>query len=188
VSKSKVRKNADGTSYLQQYIYFCALAGIAATSAFKLVKTHGSLQKVIDSLDKAKHPVPEACDYGEVRELFVNPHVADPATLDLKWVDPDEAGILKFLVEEKGFNAARVESGIAKLKKARTSGSQMRMDSFFKTVASPPTAAPVAGAKRKVRSQLICLAGAFTTDPQLQCLQLDDKSKAAAGAGKSKKR
>jgi len=41
-------------------------AGIAATSALKLVKAHGSLAAVIASLDKTKHPVP-TCDYDEVR-------------------------------------------------------------------------------------------------------------------------
>lgn len=48
----------------------------------------------------------------------------------------------------QGFNANRVTSGLVKLRKARTGGSQMRMDSFFKSVAStaPP---PAAGVKRK---------------------------------------
>jgi hypothetical protein len=43
----------------------------------------------------------------------------------------------------QGFNAQRVESGIAKLKKARQGGAQLRMDSFFKAM---PAAAPAGGA------------------------------------------
>jgi hypothetical protein len=48
----------------------------------------------------------------------------------------------------QGFSADRIAGGIAKLKKARSGGSQMRMDSFFKSVPSsaPPAAA---GVKRK---------------------------------------
>lgn len=87
--------------------------------------------------------------------MFVSPEVTDPATIDLKWNEPDAEGITAFLVGEKGFSAARVESGIAKLRKARASGSQSRMDSFFKVVSSPaaggagaPSAIGV-GAKRK---------------------------------------
>lgn len=78
-----------------------ACAGIAATTAYKQVKALGSLTKVIEGLDKTKHPVPEACDYEEVRRLFVKPDVADPESVELKWTDPDETGLMKFLVEEK---------------------------------------------------------------------------------------
>jgi flap endonuclease-1 len=119
-----------------------------------LVKKEGTLDAALATLDKEK--LPEGCDYKEVRSLFTACEVADPASVDLKWVDPDEEGIKRFLIEEKGFSAARVESGIAKLKKARTAGSQMRMDSFFKMAA--PSAVPAkagagagVGAKRKVR-------------------------------------
>jgi flap endonuclease-1 len=131
---------------MDQFVDVCILAGcdycetikgIAATTAYKLVKKEGSLAGVLASLDKEKHPVPKDCDYDEVRRLFTAPEVADPASVELKWADPDEAGITRFLVEEKGFSSVRVEAGIAKLKKARTSGAQSRMDSFFKVVPGP---------------------------------------------------
>lgn len=137
-----------GVTY-DQFVDVCILAGcdyaepikgIAATTAYKQVKSLGSLAKVVAGLDKTK--VPEGVDYDEVRSLFLKADVTDPATIDLKWLDPDEAGIMKFLVEEKGFNAARVESGVAKLKKARSSGSQMRMDAFFAPVASSASSSP----------------------------------------------
>lgn len=122
-----------------------------------MVKSKGSLKTGLEGLDKEKHPLPEGVDYDEVRGLFVKPEVADPETVDLKWGEPDEEGLKKFLVEEKGFAIARVESGIQKLKKARGSGQQMRMDAFFKVTANPAAAsalklgapAPAAGFKRK---------------------------------------
>ncbi len=94
-----------------------------------------------------------------MKYLFLHPDVTDPSTIDLKWSDPDKEGIIKFLVEEKGFNPQRVETGIAKLQKARTSGQQLRMDSFFKAAPSPAGAGAGAGsgsgagAKRKADAQ-----------------------------------
>ena len=123
--------------------YCDTIKGVAALTAHKLVKAHGSLEKAIDSLDKDKQPAPEGVDFDEVRALFVSPVVADPATVELKWTQPDEAGILQFLVKEKGFSEERIAPGIKKLIKARASGEQMRMDSFFKKV--PPPAAAAGG-------------------------------------------
>ena len=131
---------------MAQFVDVCILAGcdycdtikgIAALTAHKLVKEHGSLEKVVDSLDQEKHPVPEGVDFAEVRALFVSPDVADAETVDLKWSDPDEAGLLQFLVKEKGFNEERIAPGIKKLAKARGQGQQLRMDSFFKPVEAP---------------------------------------------------
>ena len=149
---------------MAQFVDVCILAGcdycdtikgIAALTAHKLVKEHGSLEKVIDSLDQEKHPVPEGVDFDEVRALFVSPDVADAETVDLKWNDPDEAGLLQFLVKEKGFNEERIAPGIKKLAKARGQGQQLRMDSFFKPVEAPAgsssssSSSAAGGGKRK---------------------------------------
>lgn len=42
--------------------------------------------------------------------------------------------MLKFLVEEKGFNEDRVRAGAARLKKSSKSSQQSRLDGFFKPV------------------------------------------------------
>ncbi len=41
--------------------------------------------------------------YKEARELFIHPDVIDPETIDLKWTDPDEEGIVQYMCNEKGF-------------------------------------------------------------------------------------
>ncbi|CAM9269597.1 unnamed protein product [Scytosiphon promiscuus] len=96
--------------------------------------------------------------YRQARGLFLKPEVQPACEYNLKWTDPDEPGLLKFLVEEKGFNADRVTSGIAKLKSARKNVSQKRMDRqvhFFSVIPNPnagakkPTAKGKAGAKGK---------------------------------------
>lgn len=69
--------------------------------------------------------------FAQARKLFVNCEVTDAETLDLKWNEPDEAGLMSFLVERMGFNAERVAGGIKKLKEAQQQKAQKRMDSFF---------------------------------------------------------
>eukprot|EP00903_Cladosiphon_okamuranus_P016676 g15377.t1 len=87
--------------------------------------------------------------YRQARALFLKPEVEPAGEFKLKWTDPDEAGLIKFLVEDKGFNADRVTSGIAKLKSARRNVSQKRMDSFFSVIPNPNAGAKKATPKGK---------------------------------------
>jgi len=126
--------------------YCDTIRGVAAITAYKLVKEKGDIHSVLVDIDKEK--IPEGVDFDEVRALFITPDVADPETIDLKWGEPDEAGILQFLCKEKGFNEERISGGIKKLAKARSGGQQMRMDSYFSSL--PSSAKPdAAGGKRK---------------------------------------
>lgn len=117
--------------------YTDTIRGIGPKNALKLIKTHGTIEKVLESLDTTKFPLPESFDYAQARELFLHPEVTDPETLECKYAEPDEEALTKFLVEEKGFNPDRVARGIEKLKKARGGGSQRRMDSFFSAAPAP---------------------------------------------------
>ena len=49
----------------------------------------------------------------------------------MKWIKPNEAELKKFLVEEKGFSLARIESGLKKITNSQSQGTQVRLDSFF---------------------------------------------------------
>ena len=44
---------------------------------------------------------PTPCVGAQVRKLFVEPEVLPSAEVELKWTDPDEAGLVEFLVKEK---------------------------------------------------------------------------------------
>merc|ERR1712146_551005 len=82
--------------------------------------------------EEEEEPTPE---YIYARELFITPEVEHDVTVldqQLKWKEPDQAGLIAFLVDKLGFNQARVESGIKKLKDAKGKSSQKRMDTFFK--------------------------------------------------------
>ena len=63
--------------------------------------------------------------------VIIGEVVAPASELDIKWTEPDEEGLLKFLVERMQFAEERVTSGIKRLKAAKGKASQQRMDSFF---------------------------------------------------------
>ena len=110
--------------------YCDSIRGIGPVRALDLMKKHKSLEEVVKHLD-SKYTLPDSFDFVSVRKLFKEPEVTDPTTIDVKWTDPDEEGLLQFLVKEKGFNEERVKNGIAKLKKARNTSVQGRLTSFF---------------------------------------------------------
>lgn len=88
---------------------------------------------------------------------------------------------MQFLVTEKGFAAQRVAAGIAKLKKSRGSGQQLRMDSFFKAVPQdlPPAGSAAAG-KRKATESLK-KSGGKLAKPASGKVKADKGSKVCAG-------
>lgn len=56
----------------------------------------------------------------------------------MKWKDPDEEGLVKFLCGDRQFNEERIRSGCKKIMKTRTTSTQGRLDSFFKVLPSTP--------------------------------------------------
>ena len=66
--------------------------------------------------------------YQQARGLFVNAPVTLADDLDLKWTEPDEAGLRTFLVEKMGFNLERVNNGIKKVQEAQQKKAQKRLD------------------------------------------------------------
>eukprot|EP01112_Ceratiomyxa_fruticulosa_P022823 TRINITY_DN848_c0_g1_i1.p1 TRINITY_DN848_c0_g1~~TRINITY_DN848_c0_g1_i1.p1 ORF type:complete len:398 (+),score=116.25 TRINITY_DN848_c0_g1_i1:94-1287(+) len=111
--------------------YCDTIKGIGPVKAKEYIDKYGSIEKILPHLDKAKHPVPEEWPFEEVRELFKHPEVIDPETIELKWTEPDEEGLKKFLVDEMQFNEKRVVDAIEKLKKLKVTHVQQRLDSFF---------------------------------------------------------
>jgi 5'-3' exonuclease len=70
---------------------------------------------LVDTVDTADEQAPAATVsststklqvpmYQEARRLFLQPDVNPPDAYDLKWTDPDEAGLTAFLVEKMQFN------------------------------------------------------------------------------------
>ncbi|KAK9109586.1 hypothetical protein Sjap_017646 [Stephania japonica] len=140
---------------MDQFIDLCILSGcdycdsirgIGGQTALKLIRQHGSIENILENLNKERYQIPENWPYQEARRLFKEPFVAvDDQQPEIKWTAPDEEGLIKFLVNENGFNNDRVTKAIEKIKAAKTKSSQGRLESFFKPVVS--SSAPI---KRKV--------------------------------------
>ncbi|KAL2630718.1 hypothetical protein R1flu_015404 [Riccia fluitans] len=117
--------------------YCDSIKGIGPQSALKLIRQHGTLEEVIENLNKSKYQIPENWNYKEARRLFKEPIVTPAEEIpELKWGAPDEEGLKQFLVEENGFNIERVTKGIEKIKNAKNKSSQGRLESFFKVSAA----------------------------------------------------
>ncbi|KAG0144375.1 hypothetical protein CROQUDRAFT_672377 [Cronartium quercuum f. sp. fusiforme G11] len=133
---------------MERFIEFCILCGcdyvdplkgVAAKTALKLIKEHGTLEAVVEHLrETSKNPPPEDWPWLEAKELFIKPDVTKAKDVKLEWNLPDVDGLVEFLVKEKGFDEERVKRGAAKLKAAMNQKQQGRLDGFFKAVPKAP--------------------------------------------------
>lgn len=135
--------------------YLDPIKGVGPSTALKLIREHKNLEGVVDTLSKSsKYTIPEDWPYADARLLFLEPDVrsADDPECDFKWDAPDVDGLIKFLVEEKGFNEDRVRSGATRLQKNLKTAQQSRLEGFFKPVAK--TAEQQANLKRKNEAKM----------------------------------
>jgi len=114
--------------------YTETIEGIGPATAFKLIKEHGTIERVIKFIEanpKKKYKVPENFNFEGARELFLHPEVTNTSELNLVWEKPDSEGLQEFLVQKKNFAPNRVETGIKKLQSFQGKPTQMRMENFF---------------------------------------------------------
>ena len=99
------------------------IGGIGPIKAYNLIRDNKTIENVLVSIKKInddpnrkqKHVIPEAFLYEESRELFKKPDVIndkEEIEAKLKWETPDQDALRSYLVNEKGFAEAKVESGI----------------------------------------------------------------------------
>ncbi|KAF8468810.1 flap endonuclease 1 [Kalaharituber pfeilii] len=151
----KVLKGLDMTR--EQFVDLCILLGcdycdtipkVGPKSALELIRKHGSLEEIVKANEKSgKYTIPEDWPYVDVRELFLQPDVSPAEEFDFKWNAPDTDGLVKFLVDEKGFNVDRVKGGAKRLETHLKSAQQGRLDGFFKVI--PKSEEQIAAQKRK---------------------------------------
>ncbi|XP_047328687.1 flap endonuclease 1 [Impatiens glandulifera] len=125
--------------------YCDSIRGIGGQTALKLIRQHGSIESILENINKERYTIPEDWPYEEARRLFKEPLVfKGDEEPEIKWSPPDEEGLITFLVNENGFNNDRITKAIEKIKAAKNKSSQGRMESFFK-----PTATASVPIKRK---------------------------------------
>ena len=119
--------------------YLDPIKGIGPNTALKLIREHGSLEAIvshIQSESKSKYTIPADWPYKDARDLFFNPDVrpADHPDCEFQWNAPDVDGLVKYLVDEKGFSEDRVRNAAERLKKNLKTAQQARLEGFFKPV------------------------------------------------------
>ncbi|MHC1597566.1 MAG: flap endonuclease-1 [Methermicoccaceae archaeon] len=103
--------------------YNAGIKGIGPKKAYRLVKKGDDLFSILDALgehiDNAR----------EIRELFLNPEVADD--YEIVWRPPDREGVIEFLCDERDFSRDRVEGALKRLETASEREKQKRLDAWF---------------------------------------------------------
>ncbi|OII74088.1 Flap endonuclease 1 [Cryptosporidium ubiquitum] len=129
---------------MEQFIDLCILSGcdycgtirgIGTNTAYKLLKKHQNIEKILQNIDKTKNPVPENFEFSKVRDLFKKPIVTKRNELEelIKWSSPKYEELTDWLVKEQNFSEARVTSYCERIRKSRSKTSQTCLDGFFKS-------------------------------------------------------
>ncbi|OWR49767.1 flap endonuclease-1 [Danaus plexippus plexippus] len=139
--------------------YCGSIKGIGPKRAIELIKQHRSIEQVLHNIDTKKYSPPENWEYENARRLFQQPEVTEAKDVELKWSDPDEEGLVKFLCGDKQFNEERVRNGAKKLMKARTGTTQGRLDGFFKVLSTTPNPKRKAEEDKKSANKKVKTAG-----------------------------
>ncbi|KJE96762.1 flap endonuclease 1-B [Capsaspora owczarzaki ATCC 30864] len=141
---------------MEQFVDLCILLGcdycesikgIGPTRAYALIQEYKTIEEIIKNLDTEKYPLPANWAFAEARTLFLEPEVTPGEELDLKWTAPDVEGLVKFMVQEKGFSEDRIRNNAAKLVDLKSTATQGRLDNFF-------TVSGVVSSKRKSEEEL----------------------------------
>lgn len=99
------------------------IKGIGPKRALKLIKKHGSIERVLSELDMSIDI------FSDVRTIFLHPDVSHD--YDLRWEGPDEARIIEFLCVENGFSEERIQKAVSRLKDATDVQGQMTLNRWF---------------------------------------------------------
>lgn len=97
---------------------------IGPKTALKVIKQHGRLEEVPQIQEKL-----DQTDYKQIREIFLNPKVANVP--DLKFGNVDYQGMTNYLTNERNFSIERVGASLNRLKKSLEKKSH-NLEQWFK--------------------------------------------------------
>ncbi|MEM5875473.1 MAG: flap endonuclease-1 [Candidatus Aenigmatarchaeota archaeon] len=101
------------------------IENIGPKKALKLVKEKKTLENILKEIEWKFDISPQ-----EIYDFFLNPPVTD--NYNLVWKEPDEEGLIKFMVEEHNFSEERIKNAIEKIKQAIQKQQQKSLDKWFK--------------------------------------------------------
>lgn len=91
---------------MDEFIDMCILLGCDFTEtmtnvgqirAIRFIRNYGKIKQIIAKVDPNMYKTPKNWEYQEVRQLFSNPTVTDPHTLNLQWRKQDSTAMSNFL-------------------------------------------------------------------------------------------
>jgi len=83
--------------------------GMGPKTALKMIRDHGSLEKLLPTLKGADFPV----DPQKIREIFLHPRVSN--NYKIEWREPDVEEVIDFLCRERDFSEERVLKAVDKV-------------------------------------------------------------------------
>jgi len=101
------------------------IENIGPKKALKLVKEKKTLENILKEIEW-KFDVSAQ----EIYDFFLNPPVTD--NYNLVWKEPNEEGLIKFMVEEHNFSEERIRNAIEKVKQATEKQKQKSLSRWFK--------------------------------------------------------
>lgn len=63
--------------------YCDSIKGIGPKIAVSLIREHKNIETILKNIDTSRYPIPERWPYKDARELFFNPIVTDPNTIEV---------------------------------------------------------------------------------------------------------
>ncbi|MHC1575714.1 MAG: PIN domain-containing protein, partial [Methanosarcinaceae archaeon] len=102
--------------------YNPGLENIGPKKALKLIREHGNIEAVLNTLGQTIE------DLDAKKDFFLHPPVTDD--YELKWEKPDSEAIFNFLCDEHDFSRARVAKAVERLEVSADTG-QKTLDQWF---------------------------------------------------------
>ena len=113
--------------------FYPGIRGIGTKSAYELIKTHKSLDNLVENKIKSRgidfEKVIDLEVIDKVRNIFRNPNV--DKNVEIKKYRPNYDKLKEFLVEENNFDRIRIESGLSKLK-SKSESKQITLGGFMR--------------------------------------------------------
>jgi flap endonuclease-1 len=112
--------------------FFEGIKGIGEKTALKLIKEHGSIEKLIENKITVKNiPINLELDLvNKIRKIFRE--VEKPSTIPaIKWQPVNEGGLRELLIERHNFAANLLDTGIKRLIEKKSNKVQSSLDKFF---------------------------------------------------------